>query len=475
MRITTGVDILKIERLFPGSSPVNWDDSFIKKAFTEREQTQGKEREDDKARKAYLAVRFTGKEAVFKAISGCGCGFAPQDIEVIDGIHGRPEAAIVGQTKKALDKFLAEGDELLLACDVSLSFEDKYAVATAIALFEKGVEGRFTMNVMENIYEKAKANPQRVAFPEATEEKILLAAKECADKGFCKPCLVGDAMEIRNATAKFGVALDGLTLADTTDESWIDKLIEKYVERKPINSVKSMKRKSKDPLYAALMMEEIGDVDCTFAGVSHTTGDVILAGQFVVGLADDIDVISSFGIFDILGFNGTEGSLLAFADSAVCTDPTAEELASIAITTCCSVNRLLGWEPRCALLSFSTDGSGDHPLVDKVREAVRIANIKRPDLAIDGEFQLDAAVSSAVAAKKVKRESKVAGKANIIVWPNLDVGNVGVKLVQQFAHADAYGPILQGFAKIISDCSRGAPVSELIGNIAISVVRAQAR
>jgi phosphate acetyltransferase len=127
------------------------------------------------------------------------------------------------------------------------------------------------------------------------------------------------------------------------------------------------------------------------------------------------------------------------------------------------------------LLSFSTDGSGDHPLVDKVREAVRLANEKRPDLAIDGEFQLDAAIAPAVAAKKVQRESKVAGKANVIVWPNLDVGNIGVKLVQQFAHADAYGPILQGFSKVLSDCSRGAPVSELVGNIAISAVRAQGK
>jgi phosphate acetyltransferase len=284
---------------------------------------------------------------------------------------------------------------------------------------------------------------------------------------------VGDAAEIRNAASRFGVALDGFMLADTADETWLDRIIEKYVARKPVNSAKSMKRKSRDPLYAALMMEETGDLDCTFAGLSHTTGDVILAGQFTIGLAEGIDVISSFGIFDIPGFNGSEGSLLAFTDSAVCTDPTAEELASIAITTCCSVNQLLGWEPRCALLSFSTDGSGDHPLVDKVRGAVRIANEKRPDLAIDGEFQLDAAVSPAVAIKKVKRESRVAGKANIIVWPNLDTGNIGVKLVQQFAHANAYGPVLQGFAKIISDCSRGAPVSELVGNIAISAVRAQ--
>jgi phosphate acetyltransferase len=326
---------------------------------------------------------------------------------------------------------------------------------------------------MEIIYKKAKAQPQRVAFPEATEEKILLSAKQCADKGICKPCLVGNAAEIKNVSSQIDVILDGLDIFDTADEALLDALIEKYVARKPVNSAKTMKRKAKDPLYAALMMEEIGEADCTFAGLSHTTGDVILAGQLAIGLADGIDVISSFGMLNIPGYQGQEGSLLAFADSAVCTNPTAEELASIAITTCGSVKQLMGWEPRCALLSFSTDGSGDHPLVDKVREALRIANQKRPDLAIDGEFQLDAAVSPEVAAKKVKRESRVAGKANIIIWPNLDVGNIGVKLVQQFAHADAPGPFLQGFAKVVCDCSRGAPVSELVGNIAISAVRAQ--
>ncbi|MDR0719441.1 MAG: phosphate acetyltransferase [Treponema sp.] len=329
------------------------------------------------------------------------------------------------------------------------------------------------MDVMKSIYEKAKAHPQQVAFPEATEEKILLAARECADKGYCKPLLVGNAAEIKNAAAQFGVGLDNLALVNTEDEAWLDGLIEKYVERKPENSAKSMKRKSKDPLYAALMMEVVGETDCTFSGFSHTTADVMNAGLLTVGLAEGIDLVSSFGILDIPGYQGSEGSLLAFADSAICTNPDAEELATIAISTCGSVKNLMGWEPRCALLSFSTDGSSDHPLVEKVREAVRIAGEKRPDLAIDGEFQLDTAISPAVAAKKLKRESRVAGKANIIIWPNLDVGNVGVKLVQQFAHANAPGPFLQGFAKIVCDCSRGAPVSELVGNIAISSVRAR--
>jgi phosphate acetyltransferase len=262
---------------------------------------------------------------------------------------------------------------------------------------------------MESIYEKAKANPQRVAFPEATEEKILLAARQCADNYYCRPYLVGAVADIENAAAQFGVALEGLASVDTAEEVWLDGLIEKYTKQKPLNSAKTMKRKSKDSLYIALMMEEIGEVDCTFAGLRHTTADVILAGQITVGLVEGVEVASSLGIFDIPNYQGPEGSLLAFTDSAVCTNPTAEELTSIAITTCTTIRQLLGWEPRCALLSFSTDGSGDHPLVDKIREAVRIAHEKRPDLAIDGEFQLDAAIAPAVAAKKSETGEQSSG------------------------------------------------------------------
>ena len=158
----------------------------------------------------------------------------------------------------------------------------------------------------------------------------------------------------------------------------------------------------------------------------------------------------------------------------MCVDPDPEQLASIAITSAETVHALMGWEPRVAMLSYSTDGSAEGPLVDKVREAVRIAQERRPDLAVDGEFQLDSAIRPEIAAKKVRRESAVAGKANVLVCPDINVGNIGVKLVQNFAHADAYGPMLQGFKKIVCDCSRSAPVSELVGNVVMSCVRAQA-
>jgi phosphate acetyltransferase len=329
------------------------------------------------------------------------------------------------------------------------------------------------MNMMDTIYAKARGDRQRVAFPETEEEKILLAAREAQDKGLCRAVFVGNKADIEDHAGQYGVDISDIELFDGSVEEEMDKLCEEYAAVNPMFSVKSLRRKCRDPLYTALILEALGRIDATFAGLAHTTGDVILAGQMIVGLQEGVTTVSSIGIANLPGYEGPEGQLLVFGDSAVCVDPSEEDLASIAISACDTVKKLLGWEPRCALLSYSTTGSAESPFVEKVRNAVTIANAKRPDLKIDGEFQLDAALSPQVAAKKVTRPSEVAGKANIIIWPDIDAGNIGVKLMQIFAHADAYGPILQGFNKIVCDCSRGAPVSELVGNIAISCVNAQ--
>lgn len=318
----------------------------------------------------------------------------------------------------------------------------------------------------------ASHDPQKIAFPEATEENILHAARQAADCKAITPVLIGNADEIRDAAEKCGVAIDDMVVLENS-ESAVLEIASEYTAKNPVFSEKAVCRRGKDPMVFAFMLQALDKVDAVFAGLIHTTGEVILAAQTYVGLKEGVSTASSIGILDIPGYEGCEGNLLAFGDSAVCVDPNEEELADIAISACETVKELLDWEPRCALLSFSTDGSADHALAQKVRDAVSIAKEKRPDLAIDGEFQLDAAIRPEIAAKKVRRKSPVAGKANIVIYPDLSAGNIGVKLMQIFASADAYGPMLQGFSKPVSDCSRSAPVSELVGNIIMLAVRAQ--
>lgn len=329
------------------------------------------------------------------------------------------------------------------------------------------------MSVLDKLYEKARLNPQKVAFPEAANEKMMQAAYETGKDGYIIPILVGNAEELKALASERGYDTDLFTIVDIHDEEYKNKVIDLYVNQPGrMLKAKALGRRMENPLYFAMAMQAVGEADVTFAGIDNTTGDVLLAGQMIIGMKTGISTISSIGLCDIPGYEGSEGSLLAVGDSAVCTNPNAEQLASIAISACDTVRELLDWEPRCAMVCYSTLGSGQGELIDKVKEALRIANEQRPDLNIDGEFQLDAAIVPAVAAKKVKRESKVAGKANVVIWPDLNVGNIAVKLIQQFGHANAYGPMLQGFRSVVCDCSRGAPVSEIKGNIVISAVRA---
>lgn len=329
------------------------------------------------------------------------------------------------------------------------------------------------MSVLDFICEKAKENPQKVVFPEGTNEKIMQAAYECGKDGTIIPVLVGDSSLLKGLCKERNYDENVFVFVDLNDEAYKAELVQKYISLpNTMLKEKALNRRMTDSLNYALVMEAVNEVAVTFAGIDYTTGDVLFGAQQIIGLKEGYTNISSIGLCDISGFNGSEGSLLAITDSAVATNPNAEELAYIAISACDTMKALLDWEPRCAMISYSTLGSGQGELVDKVVEALRIANEKRPDLNIDGEFQLDAAIKPEVAAKKVKRESAVAGRANILVWPSLDVGNVAVKLIQTFGKANAYGPMLQGFNKIVCDCSRGAPVSEIKGNIVISAVRA---
>ena len=330
------------------------------------------------------------------------------------------------------------------------------------------------MNLMETVREKARKNPGRVAFPEANDLKMLQAMEKVAEEGYATVIIVGHLREVKEICEENKISMKNFLYVDPENVEYKEEVLKKYLELPNIiYGEKSLRRRMSDPLIFALMMEAIGDVDVTFAGINSTTGDIILAAQTIVGKKDELDVISSVGIAELPNYTFADGgNLIAIGDCAVCTNPSASDLASIAITTCDTIKSVTGWEPRCAMLSYSSLGSGQGELVDKVKTAVKLANERRPDLKIEGEFQLDTAIVPAVAKKKVKTESEVAGQANILIFPDLNAGNIGVKLIQQFGKADAYGPLLQGFRLICSDCSRGAPVSELVGNILFSIVRA---
>ena len=329
-------------------------------------------------------------------------------------------------------------------------------------------------NLMNEIFAKAKANPKRVAFPEANNIKMLAAMQEVASQGYAETVVVGNIEEVKTLVKENNIDDSKFKYIDNLDEKYSNDVLQRYLKLPNIIfGEKSLLRRIKDPLNFALMMEAVGDVDVTFAGINSSTGEVIYAAQTIIGLEDNLDTISSIGIAEMPNYTFSYGSnIIAVGDCAVCTNPSASELASIAIAACDTMKAVTGYEPRCAMLSYSTCGSGSGELVDKVTSAIKIAKEKRPDLKIDGEFQLDSAIVPEVATKKVKKESEVAGKANILIFPDLNAGNIGVKLIQRFGGANAYGPLLQGFRKICCDCSRGAPISEMVGNIAISVVRA---
>lgn len=329
------------------------------------------------------------------------------------------------------------------------------------------------MTLIENLIEKAKQNPKRIALPECEAEKTLLAARQVLDAGIGTPVLVNDPAVIRETAQKAGVSLEGMEIVDITDEAKRDEVVARYMSYpKLMLSEKGSKRKMKNPMYYAMILEAVGDVDGTFCGHVNTTGDVLLCAQQCIGMQDGVDVPSIFALTEIPDFEGPEGNLIALADCGLNPEPAADELASIAIASCDNIHALMGWEPRCAFLSFSTCGSGTASSVDKILEAIRIAKERRPDLKIDGEFQLDSAIKPEVAAKKVNRPSEVAGKANILIFPELNAANIGIKMIQLFAKGKGYGHTLSGFAKPVADSSRGASVEEIVGDIAMVIIAA---
>lgn len=328
------------------------------------------------------------------------------------------------------------------------------------------------MELTNQFIEQARTNPQRIVFPESKDERIVIAASKIRDLGIAYPVIVGDPEEVNKIAAENDVSLEGINIiSQLGDDSVLEKYSELYVKSRDVK-IAIARKLVKKPLSFAGMMVKAGDADGMVAGVATATASVIQIASLTIGFQPGISTPSSFFMMVLNQFQGEKDKVFIFADCAVNIQPDSRQLAEIGISSGLNANALLGMEPRIAFLSFSSGGSASHSDVDKVKEAVKIAKDMRPDLAIEGEIQADAAIIQRVAEKKIGA-SDVAGQANVLIFPDLDAGNICYKLVQYMANATALGPILQGFAKPVNDMSRGASVDDLIGVTAITVVQAQ--
>jgi len=327
------------------------------------------------------------------------------------------------------------------------------------------------MDIVAELIAKVRGQGRRVVFAEGTEGRILEAAGRLIIDGIARPILVGPEAEVATAAAAAGLASTDVGIVDPA-ASDLESLAESYARGPRRLDAKLARRLLRKPLHFAASMVARGEADALVAGIANPTRRVIEAGLMALGLAEGIETPSSFFLMEIPGHGGSHDRLLLFADCAVTIDPTATELADIALASAASARRLLDQPPRLALLSFSTHGSAQHARIDKVRDALARLRELAPELAVDGELQADAALSPAVAAHKVQAPSAVAGQANVLIFPDLDAGNIGYKLSHLMSGGRAIGPILQGFAKPLTDLSRGASVDEIVAATAVTLALA---
>ncbi|MGO4333158.1 phosphate acetyltransferase [Cupriavidus sp. 2TAF22] len=331
------------------------------------------------------------------------------------------------------------------------------------------------MKAINRIIERARAAPRRIVLCEAEDPRILQAAQRASREAIARIVLVGDAARIRQAAAGDGIDLAGMDLIDPATSALTPSFAHKLFAlrgRKGM-TLEQAKREVLKPLCFANLMVRLGHADGSVAGAVHTTADVVRTAIQIIGIDPAFRLVSSFFLMMLCEpFHALKGGLI-FSDCGLVVDPDAGELAEIAMAAADSAQSLLMDAPRVAMLSFSTSGSARHAAVDKVVEATRLVQERRPALAIDGDVQLDAAIVAEIAAKKIAH-SKVEGRANVLVFPNLEAGNIGYKLAERVGGAKAIGPLLQGLQQPANDLSRGCSADDVYYVIAVTAVQAQA-
>ncbi len=333
------------------------------------------------------------------------------------------------------------------------------------------------MEISKMIRERAKVNPKTIVLPEGEEPRMVKATKTIIEEGFAKIILLGREEKIKLIAEELNIELpDTIEIINPEDSDKISKYADSYFE---LRKHKGLSRDEalnflKNPLYFGALMVYQGDADGLVAGSINATGDVFRPALQTIKTAPGINIVSSCFVMVIPDCPYGDNGLIVFADCAINPNPNAEQLADIAIATAVTGKALLDIEPRVAMLSFSTKGSAKHPLVDKVIEATRIVKEKQPDLLIDGELQADAAIIPSIGERKAPG-SKIAGKANILVFPDLQAANISYKLVERLSGAEAIGPISQGMRKPVNDLSRGCSAEDIVNVVAITVLQANSK
>ena len=330
------------------------------------------------------------------------------------------------------------------------------------------------MSLIEQLIQRAKADKQRIVLPEGTEERTLKAANQILTDGVADLILLGNVEEIQEKAREWGLGnISKATLIDPQNSEKSEEYAQMLFElrKKKGMTIEEARKKVTDPLYYGCMIIKSGEADGQLAGARNTTGDVLRPALQIIKTAPGITCVSGAMLLQTHAPECGDNGVLVMGDVAVTPVPDANQLAQIAICTARTAKAVAGIEPRVAMLSFSTHGSAKHEVVDKVVEATRIAHEMDPELLLDGELQADAALVPSVGASKAPG-SPIAGKANVLVVPSLEVGNIGYKLVQRLGHATAVGPILQGIARPVNDLSRGCSIDDVYKMIAITANQA---